>query len=881
MTELVASLVVTADAAQVQGAVGQARAAVQDLGRAATTAAGEARLLAAAGAETARELGAVQARSRETAAVTAEMADRFAGVGRAFRSAAESAQVFAAAGDAAAREVAALRAAIDPAFAAAQRYARAQEAVAQAVRLGSVTQDVAQDVLARYRAEAEQAAAAVTRLGAAQGDALTSTRGGASSIQNFAFQIQDFATQVGAGTAASVALGQQLPQLLSGFGLVGAIAGTVAAVLLPLSGILFGLAGAADRLGDALEDAAAANDAFRAAGDAANATLDQIAERYGTVTSRVLELLSAQRQLAADESARAATTAFAELVARLDEFTAEAGKIDLSGPLDFFTVTDGAVRLSQALDISVGDAARLAVALSDVAGADGLEAQAQAADRAADLIEQMGGGLAALPPEARALVQQLRAVQDQIEQAIGAQEKVTGETIRQGGAVAGVVSATAAAEEAALRLSLAWSGVSGAIADADARASFGELYPTPRQFGSYEETDFRADPGASVSTTAGEFFLGTDRTGPGRPPRPAGGGGTSPADRIADLEREAAKELALLEARRLGGEAARAAAREVEAYYAALDLGLGVETAAFARAQAAIRARLEARDAAAAAEKAERDRAKAVEEIGRQYLQLVPSYEADAAAAAAWRDETLAILGAAGAGAESYAAQVEAVYQARLADAYDEDLARRTDWAAGVERAFREMEKATGDWAATSEDLVKGFSREAADAFVSFARTGKFEVGDLVDYTVEQLARLAFQSAINPALNALVNAGSGFLGDILGGVFRSSAPTVSVPSSPISVSTLPPVTGLRSPLSAPAAALRGAPAAGRPEVKVEVRNMAAARVNAGQRDDGTLQIDIVDAIEGELAGRVATGRGRLAGGIQAAFGLSRNFGGKR
>lgn len=55
------------------------------------------------------------------------------------------------------------------------------------------------------------------------------------NIQNAAFQMGDFATQVGAGTSASVALGQQLPQLLGGFGVLGAVLGAVAAIAVPLT----------------------------------------------------------------------------------------------------------------------------------------------------------------------------------------------------------------------------------------------------------------------------------------------------------------------------------------------------------------------------------------------------------------------------------------------------------------------------------------------------------------------------------------------------------------------------------------------------------------------------------------------------------------------
>ena len=67
------------------------------------------------------------------------------------------------------------------------------------------------------------------------------------SVQNVSFQLGDFATQVGSGTAASVALGQQMPQLLGGFGVLGAAMGAVVAIAVPLSNVLFKMtAGAID-----------------------------------------------------------------------------------------------------------------------------------------------------------------------------------------------------------------------------------------------------------------------------------------------------------------------------------------------------------------------------------------------------------------------------------------------------------------------------------------------------------------------------------------------------------------------------------------------------------------------------------------------------------
>lgn len=58
-----------------------------------------------------------------------------------------------------------------------------------------------------------------------------SFKGGAGNIRNSAYQLQDLAVQIQGGTSVTTALSQQLPQLLSGFGLIGVVAGAAAAGL--------------------------------------------------------------------------------------------------------------------------------------------------------------------------------------------------------------------------------------------------------------------------------------------------------------------------------------------------------------------------------------------------------------------------------------------------------------------------------------------------------------------------------------------------------------------------------------------------------------------------------------------------------------------------
>lgn len=81
---------------------------------------------------------------------------------------------------------------------------------------------------------ANQASGALDQLSASQDRVRQRSGAMGRGIQNAAFQIGDFAVQVGAGTQASKALAMQLPQLLGGFGILGAVMGATVAIAVPL-----------------------------------------------------------------------------------------------------------------------------------------------------------------------------------------------------------------------------------------------------------------------------------------------------------------------------------------------------------------------------------------------------------------------------------------------------------------------------------------------------------------------------------------------------------------------------------------------------------------------------------------------------------------------
>lgn len=138
---------------------------------------------------------------------------------------------------------------------------------------------------------------------------------GRHQIQNTSYQLQDIAVQMAAGTAASVALGQQLPQLLGGFGAMGAVLGVVVAVGVPLAAMLLrnneeaiDLTKSVSALRDALE-------ALRDAQQNAALPVDVLIEKYGALGDEMARVFQNQLAIARQELdalAKAISAAIAE-----------------------------------------------------------------------------------------------------------------------------------------------------------------------------------------------------------------------------------------------------------------------------------------------------------------------------------------------------------------------------------------------------------------------------------------------------------------------------------------------------------------------------------------------------------------------------------------
>jgi hypothetical protein len=155
-------------------------------------------------------------------------------------------------------------------------------------------------------------------------------RGGGQALQNVGFQVQDFAVQVAAGTDVSRALAQQLPQLLSGLGLVGVLFGTVTAVAIPLFAA-FGMGtDKAKELEASVNDLNSAMSALRSATNAAKVDPEKLFGDFGAGAAQAREVLEIQRQIAAARTQNAlvkTSGAIAEMFGRPEDVDALRAKI--------------------------------------------------------------------------------------------------------------------------------------------------------------------------------------------------------------------------------------------------------------------------------------------------------------------------------------------------------------------------------------------------------------------------------------------------------------------------------------------------------------------------------------------------------------------------
>jgi hypothetical protein len=242
-----------------------------------------------------------------------------------------------------------------------------------------------------------------------------------AGLQNVGYQVQDFAVQVAGGTDVSRALAQQLPQLLSGMGLVGVLFGTVAAVAVPLFAA-FGMgADKAEELAKSIKEMDEATRAYDQAAQLAIEPIEALRKKYGDLAEAVQRArieqaeMARSRAVAAVDQTLSATgfgagnnEALAAYSAMQQDFRAPSQALqamaDAAGDVEFKLS-----EIARQYGLSTAEAYRLATATEAVrnSASGTAQEQANAANTLLDVLVQVFGSAEAANEATGGLVDRL------------------------------------------------------------------------------------------------------------------------------------------------------------------------------------------------------------------------------------------------------------------------------------------------------------------------------------------------------------------------------------------------------------------------------------------------------------------------------------------
>lgn len=272
-----------------------------------------------------------------------------------------------------------------------------------------------------------------------------------ASLQNVGFQIQDIVVQIAGGQGAMRAFSQQLPQMLSGLGLAGVAAGTLAPLILAVGSALFSSTDDAKAAEEQMKKLASAITDLERASKATQQSAPDLIEQFGPEqVEQARKMLEIQRELAKVNLARELSSA-ADLIGKA-QFGDFAGKSadeweqfgkqvadaraeieamaqsEMDGSMtedmhnrsmaltEFMATTQNYQQDLNKVQVMFGTTAEkageLVAAMIRLRDADGPEAQAQAAANLRDHLSEALGNMEGANEEARTLVEQLLNVED-------------------------------------------------------------------------------------------------------------------------------------------------------------------------------------------------------------------------------------------------------------------------------------------------------------------------------------------------------------------------------------------------------------------------------------------------------------------------------------
>ncbi len=316
------------------------------------------------------------------------------------------------------RDLDKLSRAYDPVYRAAKRYEDELKRLDRALDVGAINQK-------QYAASVGQAAKEMNVASGMIQQTTTASRSMGGSFQQVGYQVGDFAVQVGAGTSAVQALGQQLPQLLGAFGTWGALAGAGAAITIPLGAALLKVAMDTETLDDKLKTLSESTEAYADAATAAADPIDVLRQRYGDLADEVeranavvsgMHAAIARRDIAA--AAKAAGSAILGGAFKVD------AKETVSG---FDASTQRGLRLTKLASVlksSTDEARKFDKALGDLEKAKGPDDVVKATDQLLSMLAAAPDGVSRFATEIQNLSTLSTEAAKQIRAAGSAAERV-------------------------------------------------------------------------------------------------------------------------------------------------------------------------------------------------------------------------------------------------------------------------------------------------------------------------------------------------------------------------------------------------------------------------------------------------------------------------
>lgn len=381
-----------------------------------------------------QEMKGVSQKAGDTQTAMQRLVNATTGVTQASNSARDSARAWMTGIDAEKAAFDRLRASFDPMFAAQLRYKTNLQEITLQQKLGTISQQEATQAINANAAALQRATGGADPLAAGLGRVGQSAAQVRGQLQNAAYQVGDFAVQVAGGTSATRAFAQQLPQLLGGFGLWGAVFGAATAIMVPFIGKLFETGQSADDAKDRLKDFSSALDAYVDYAKIAGSSTDDLEKKFGRFADQMQKNADRMAKIKLGQAQQALGDDAAGLQQQLRGFLANYKAMSdylaehpmSAGTFGAGTMTDelqrykdefGLLRVAvddaaAAMGLSVDQALRLNNVLGDVSAAQGPQAIADASQKALDALDKMFPAGRALPPVIADIMLSLNGVHD-------------------------------------------------------------------------------------------------------------------------------------------------------------------------------------------------------------------------------------------------------------------------------------------------------------------------------------------------------------------------------------------------------------------------------------------------------------------------------------